>query len=95
MSRLQNKVSLITGAAQGIGLATARRFAQEGAQCLLRDASVIRRWGTTRGLGEIAAAGPTPNTKMDPIPETRFHELTVIATVACDAEKWASACSPR
>jgi len=37
MSRLQNKVSLITGAAQGIGLATARRFAQEGAIVIVCD----------------------------------------------------------
>ncbi|MFN3736350.1 3-oxoacyl-ACP reductase FabG [Hydrogenophaga sp.] len=37
MPRLQNKVSLITGAAQGIGLATARRFAQEGAIVIVCD----------------------------------------------------------
>ncbi|MEN9485888.1 MAG: hypothetical protein RJB37_3768, partial [Pseudomonadota bacterium] len=29
--RLQDKVSIITGAAQGIGLATALKFAREGA----------------------------------------------------------------
>ena len=31
MQRLMNKVSVITGAAQGIGLATALKFAHEGA----------------------------------------------------------------
>ncbi|MES2980321.1 MAG: 3-oxoacyl-ACP reductase FabG [Pseudomonadota bacterium] len=37
MQRLQNKVSLITGAAQGIGLATALKFADEGAIPVLCD----------------------------------------------------------
>lgn len=37
MKRLQNKVSIITGAAQGIGLATALKFAKEGAIVVLCD----------------------------------------------------------
>ena len=39
--RLQNKISLITGAAQGIGLSTAIRFAQEGAIVILTDLDKI------------------------------------------------------
>lgn len=37
MPRLSNKVCLITGAAQGIGLATAETFAREGAIVVLAD----------------------------------------------------------
>ena len=37
MQRLQNKVSVITGAAQGIGLATALKFAREGAIVIICD----------------------------------------------------------
>jgi len=34
---LKNKVALITGAKSGIGLATAKRFASEGAKFILSD----------------------------------------------------------
>ena len=57
-ARLSNKVSIITGAAQGIGLATALKFAQEGAIviiCDLRQAGVDAAVAQCQALGASAA----------------------------------------
>ena len=54
MNRLNNKVALITGAAQGIGLATALKFAQEGANvviCDIKQASVDAAVDAANALG--------------------------------------------
>ncbi len=37
MNQLQDKVAIVTGAARGIGEATAKRFIEEGAKALLRE----------------------------------------------------------
>ena len=39
MERLQDRVAVITGGGGGIGAATARRFAQEGAHVVVVDLS--------------------------------------------------------
>lgn len=56
--KLQGKVCIITGAGAGIGLATARRFAAEGATvviCDLRQADVDSAVQAVRGLGAKAS----------------------------------------
>lgn len=63
------------------------RFSQSGSRCALDGASVLRYWGTTRGLGELVD-GPTEKTKLDPCGRVDFHELTVIASIKVKEEKW-------
>ena len=66
------------------------RYSKKGSEVTLDGGSVIRVWGTTKGLGEIAFGGPTKDTKLDSIPQANWHELTEIATMKCDAKKWES-----
>ena len=54
MGRLQNKVSIITGAAQGIGLATALKFAAEGAVVIVCD---IRQAGVDAAVAACQQQG--------------------------------------
>ena len=53
--RLENRVAIITGAAQGIGRAYALRFAREGAQVVIAD---IRREAAEAVAAECRALGP-------------------------------------
>jgi hypothetical protein len=64
---------------------------KNGSECRLHNAAVIRKWGTTKGLGEIAKGGPTSDTVLDKCyGVVEFDSLTVVASVACQEEKWKS-----
>lgn len=64
------------------------RYSRDGDNCTLENAHVIRTWGTTKGLGELALDGKQTNTKLDKAGHVEFHILTVVATINCDDSKW-------
>ncbi len=54
----------------------------------INNCSVIRVWGTSKGLGEIAKNGATDNTKLDPCPSIVVHPLSVVLYMNVNEGKW-------
>jgi len=63
-------------------------YSEKGDECTLTNASVIRTWGTTKGLGELAEGGPLTNTKLDECPNVYFHKMTMVARMDVNESKW-------
>jgi NAD(P)-dependent dehydrogenase (short-subunit alcohol dehydrogenase family) len=63
MSRLINKVAVVTGGNSGIGLATAREFVAQGAKVVIfgRDRQTLANAQETLGNGTIAVQGDVTN----------------------------------
>lgn len=64
-------------------------YTQDESTASLDRAFFVRKWGTSRGLGEIAADGPTSRTVLDPTPKQTFPMHAVVNMIECDSEKWA------
>ena len=54
----------------------------------LSNASVVRIWGTSCGLPELANKGPLKNTVLDGKCSMEFPMSSVIATIECNADAW-------
>jgi NAD(P)-dependent dehydrogenase (short-subunit alcohol dehydrogenase family) len=61
MSQLKNKVAIVTGAASGIGLACAQRYAAEGATVIGLDRNMSSDWSSVEAMA----------------PANRFHQVDV------------------
>ena len=88
MSRMQGKVALVSGGAEGIGAAVARLFVAEGGSVMLGDLQLEKAEALAAKLGERAAA-----CKLDvrdllkweaavAITQARFGKLTVLCNIA-------------
>jgi 3-oxoacyl-[acyl-carrier protein] reductase len=79
--RLQDKVALVTGSAQGIGLATAVRFASEGARVVVAD---LRPQAVEAAVAGLRAAG---GRAMGCVVDVTQRE-TIDAMVAAAKDHW-------
>lgn len=54
----------------------------------LTDASCIRVWGTTAGLGQLALKGKTKETVLEFTGVVEVPMGSVVATILCEPEVW-------
>jgi NAD(P)-dependent dehydrogenase (short-subunit alcohol dehydrogenase family) len=81
--RLQNKVALITGAAQGLGFAIARCFAQEGAEVFIADLQADAGAGAAIEInGSLQQGSPNKSGKAHYITLDVTNEQNWIAALA-------------
>lgn len=62
----------------------------DGELCIVRNGYNIRRWGTERGLGELALEGPKENTKLDKISDVTIPSHAVNHIIDTDAGLWSN-----
>ena len=77
--RVAGKVALVSGAARGIGAATAKRLAQEGAAVVLGD--VLETEGRQTAAGIVAAGGQATFMPLD-VTRADSWQQVIAATVA-------------
>jgi hypothetical protein len=89
MHNIRDKHVIITTSFRGVYYG--RLVWKRGSECLLADARMCIYWGTTDGVDQLAATGPTPKSKIGAqVPLVRLFGLTSISLVTPEAEAtWA------
>ena len=65
------------------------RFERNGSDCKLHNSYTIRKWGTTKGLCELAEKGKLNDTVLDKNNGVvEFDYLTIVASIGCSEEVW-------
>ena len=63
-------------------------YSEQGENGILTNAYVIRCWGTSEGLGELALKGKQSETKLEKTGRVKFHKLTSVMKIDCNFEVW-------
>ncbi len=64
-------------------------YVREARNCIhVIGARTIRKWGTTRGLAELAGGGPTKETILDPEMDIEIPHRAVIFTIKTAHRLW-------
>ena len=61
---------------------------EKGGKTYIQNPSIIRNWGTKKGLGELAMSGKLPNTVLDECLDITVDTANVIFIMNCDQSKW-------
>lgn len=56
---------------------------------VIANAQNVRRWGTTRGLGQLAAEGRQAATMLDPAGTVRAPLSALVHLIDCNPAAWA------
>ena len=73
MSLLKNKIAIVTGGSSGIGLATAKRFVEEGAYVFIAARRQVELEKAVAGIGKNVAGVKTDISKLDDL--DRLYEI--------------------
>jgi hypothetical protein len=55
---------------------------------IITGAQNIRRWGTTKGLGQLAATGPTEKSVIDPAGTVHANLSALVHLIDCNPAAW-------
>ena len=58
---------------------------------IVDDCAIVRRWGTTKGLGELAEKGLLNNTVLEPEGQgVELNKRCIYRSIPCAKEKWST-----
>jgi len=61
---------------------------KQGDECKITNAKNIRRWGTDKGLGQLALEGPQEGTTLDDVGVIRIPWHAYISLIETEKNKW-------